>query len=167
LTDPRAVEVEQLVQANAASNATLRNLVEKVQLDAGNRERKIELLETESKQIRKLLALVGLAVVLLLGLAVVNLIGISQARESAATSAAAARDAQSTNNLLYGCFEPNSQCAQQNKKTQTQILDEIKVYTLSAIYCSRENPSAQDATNNAFLSCLKRIYPNGPTLKGR
>lgn len=162
-----ACEVERLVQANAASNATLTKLVDKVRIDAEHRERKIELLEADSRRNRRILLLVGVAVALLLTLAIVNAFSIQAARRNAAQTAAAAKTAQDTYQLLYGCFDPNSECAKLNNDSQKRLLDEIKLYELTAFYCEREHPEAVDPDSTRFFACLNRLYPDGPQLKER
>lgn len=162
-----AREVERLVAANAASNATMTRLVDRVREESARRERKIELLEKESRQMRKLLIMVGFAIALLLAIAAFNASNIHQARKNAANTAAAARDAASTNKLLLGCFDVNSECSKLNAQKQKEILDEIKLYELTALYCVRTQPREEDPEGKKFLDCVKRLYPTGPELKGR
>lgn len=162
-----ARQVEQLVAANAASNATMSRLVEKVRVDAEKREHKIELLENESRQIRRLLIMVGVAIALLLIVGAFNAYNTAQARRNAEQTASAARDAASTNKLLLGCFDVNSECAKLNAQKQKEFLDEIKLYELTALYCLRLNTAQEDPEGKQFLACLKRLYPGGPELKGR
>ena len=162
-----AREVERLVAANAASNATMTRLVDKVRIDAEKRERKIELLERESKQMKRLLAMVGAAIAILLIVEFFNAYNVSQARKHGQYIANAARDAAATNTLLLGCFQPDSECSKRNAEQQKKILDEIKLYELTALYCLRINTAQEDPNGSEFLACVKRLYPTGPTLKGR
>lgn len=152
-----AALVEELAEANARSNQTLVDLMAKVQQDAYMREKKVDLLDEGLHQTRKLLAMVGIALVLLLGLAAANFISINQTRKSAAITA-------DTNKLLYGCFDSRSECSRVNQAQQTRLLDEIKKYELTALYCARINPQIADPHGEAFITCLKELYPSGPTL---
>lgn len=162
-----AREVERLIAANAESNSTMRSLVEKVRQDASMREKKIELLENESRQIRRLLVMVGVAIALLLVVGSFNAYNTAQTRRQAAQSAQVAKDVASTNTLLLGCFDVRSECSKLNAEKQKQILDEIKLYELTALYCLRTNNAQQDPEGKEFLACLKRLYPTGPILKDR
>lgn len=162
-----ARQVEELVAANAASNATMSRLVDNVRKDAQKREQKIELLENESRQIRRLLVMVGVAIVLLLVVGAFNAYNTAQAKRNAEQTAQAAKDAASTNQLLLGCFDVNSQCSKLNAQKQKELLDEIKLYELTALYCVRLNPAVEDPKGDEFLACVKRLYPTGPHLKGR
>lgn len=162
-----ARQVEELVAANAASNATMTKLVDKVRDDAMKREQKIELLENESRQIRRLLIMVGVAIALLLVVGGFNAYNTAQAKRNAEQTAQAAKDAASTNQLLLGCFDVKSQCSKLNAEKQKQILDEIKLYELTALYCLRVHSAVEDPKGGEFLACVKRLYPTGPHLKGR
>lgn len=162
-----AREVERLAVATAASNVTMTRLVEKVSQDAEKRERKVELLEAEARQLRQLLLMVGIAIALLLIVGAFNAYNTAQTRKQADQSAQIAKDSASTNRLLLGCFDVNSQCSKLNAEKQKQILDEIKLYELTALYCVRTNPAQADPKGEDFLACVKRLYPAGPTLKGR
>jgi len=162
-----AEHVEALAAANAASNKTLINLVEKVAEDAYMRERKVELLDRGMRQTRKLLFMLGIGLLLLVTIATINAVNIASTRKNAAVTAQAARDAKATNDLLFGCFEPNSQCAKLNVQKQAELLNEIKKYELVALYCIRTNPGAEDPEGVAFLACVNRLYPGGPQLDKR
>lgn len=162
-----AREVEKLVAANAASNATMQRLVDKVRVDAEKRERKIELLERESQQIRRLLIMVGVVMAIVMLIAFFNLYNTTSTRKQAQQSAQTAKTVAATNSLLLGCFDVNSQCSKANAEQQKKILDEIKLYELTALYCLRINTAQSDPEGKDFLACVKRLYPTGPTLKGR
>jgi nitrogen fixation-related uncharacterized protein len=162
-----AREVDNLIAANAASNATLTRLVDKVREDAANRERKIELLEAESKQMRRILIGVSITAAALVVLALFNAITISQARHNAQQTANAARDAASTNKLLLGCFTPESECSRLNAEQQKAFLNEIKKYELVGFYCLRTNTVTEDPNGTKLTACINRLYPGGPQLPNR
>jgi hypothetical protein len=157
--EPTPSDIERLVAANAASNATMQRLVENVRMDADNRERKIELLERESRQIRRLLLLVGIAIALLFALALVNALSIQEARRNAARTAGIADSVASTNTLLLSCFDVASECAKLNAKAQKAQNDDLKAYQLTVAYCQ-----AAGGDEDALLACVKKRYPTGPEL---
>lgn len=165
--DPRiaaAEQVEKLAEANARSNKTMLTLVQKVSEDAFMRERKVELLEQGLRQTHKILVLVVVALAVTITMAFINFYNIQTARRNAEVTAEAARDAKGTYALLYGCFEPSSQCSKLNTAKQKQILDEIKKYELVAFYCIRTNPGTVDPDGKDFIACVNRLYPGGPQL---
>lgn len=156
--------VERLVSANAESNATMRSLVERVREDAHMRERKIDLLEDGLHQTRRLLLLVGVVLVLILGIGIINAVNIGQGRRNAEATARVARDAQATYALLLGCLDATSPCGRANAETTKQALDKIKQYELIIIYCARSNPRDKDEDGTAFIACINRLFPGGPSL---
>jgi len=165
--DPRAAaaaQVEALAQANAQSNKTLRSLVEKVRDDAYMREKKVDLLEVGLKQTTRVMWLVAVVLALIFSMAIVNFNNVSAARRNAEVTANVARNAQATNELLYGCLRPDTECSRSNQDAQRKILDEIKKYELTALYCLRINPGAEDPRGDEFIACINRLYPGGPQL---
>lgn len=164
--DP-ADAVERLVRANVASNDTMRTLVEKVRQDAHARERKIDLLEEGLRKTRHLFWLVAIAVALMIGIGIINATMIQQARRNAAITAAVARDSQATYALLLDCLNTQGECGKRNATQTKALLDEIKRYELTVIYCARTNPQPLDADGSKFVACIDRLYPGGPALNGR
>lgn len=156
--------VERLVSANAESNATMRNLVERVREDAHMRERKIDLLEDGLHQTRRLLLMVGVVLVIVLGIGIINAINITQGRRNAEATAQVARDAQATYALLLGCLDTTSPCGRSNSEKTKEALDRIKQYELIVIYCARSNPRDKDEDGSAFIACVARMFPGGPSL---
>lgn len=168
--DPReeaADQVEALARANAASNATLLRLVDRVREDAHMRERKVELLEEGQTQTRKLLVLVSAVLAALVIIGIINAVNIHDTRQNAATVAATANDAQRTYTLLLGCLDVNEPCGKNGAERTKESLEEIKLYELTVLYCVRINPLVQDPGGDKFLECVNRLYPGGPQLKDR
>lgn len=159
-----AAQVEALAQATARSNKTMLDLVERVRHDAEAHERKVDLLAAGLRQTTRVLWLLAVVLVAVLAMAFINFATIAEAKRNGAVTAQAARDAQSTYKLLYGCFEPNSQCSKVNAAKQKTALDEIKKYELTALYCLRTNPGADDPRGDKFIACLNTLYPGGPQL---
>lgn len=162
-----ATRVEQLVAANQASNDTMRKLVENVREDAYLREKKIDLLEQGLKQTHKVLLLCVVSVILMMIIGVINAANISSARHNAAVTAQTATDAARTYAILADCLNQAGACGRNNAKNTVRVLDEIKKYELTVIYCARTNPLAEDPEGGKFIACVKRLYPTGPELNGR
>lgn len=157
-------QVENLVNANAASNETMVRLVARVQDDAHLREKKVDLLEEGQTQMRRLLYMVAAVLVLMVGVGVINAVNIYDARKNAAVTAQTARDASSTYALLYDCLNQQGECGRKNAIAQKKLLDEVKLYELTVIFCVRTNPLVEDATGDKYLACVDRLYPGGPQL---
>lgn len=162
-----AEHVEKLAAANDASNKTLLNLVQRVAEDARIREKKVQMLDAGMKQTRMLLIMLGIGLILLVGLGIANFANIAEARRNAEVVAHAAKDAKGTYDLLYGCFQPDSDCAKRSAQQQKVSLDEIKKYELTGFYCARTNPAVADPNGDAFIECMNRLYPGGPQLNDR
>jgi len=162
-----AQQVEDLIAANAASNNTMLNLVEKVQQDAELRGKKVELLQEEARQTRKQILIASVGVVLMLIIGVANAINLNEARHNAAVVAATAKDANGTYTLLLDCLNPAGVCGKQAAEQNVHTLDEIKKYELIVLYCVRINPAVADPKGEAFIACVNRLYPGGPQLQDR
>lgn len=160
-------QVESLVAANAASNATMLRLVEGVREDAHLREKKVDLLERGLQQTHRLLLMVGVTIILMIGLGVANALNINAARHNAAVTAATAKDANGTYALLLDCLNSRGECGKLNAENGKKTLDEVKLYELTVLYCVRINPAADDPKGDLFIDCVSRLYPGGPVLKNR
>ena len=113
-----------------------------------------------------MIGVVVLAVVLVMG--VINAVNMANARRNAAITANIAKDAQGTYALLLDCLDSQSgACGKRNAVKQKAILDEIKKYELTVIYCARTNPVTEDRSGDKFIACVDRLYPTGPELNGR
>lgn len=134
--------MEDLVNANSESNRTMLALVEQVRRETEARDRKIDVMERSQRQMRVLVYLVGVATVILLAVAVVNAFNIAQARDQQRQVRAIASQ-------------------------QPEIVERVKEYNLVGFYCIRTNPASEDPQGEAFLKCMQRLYPNGPTLLER
>lgn len=162
-----ALVVEELVAANNQSNNTMINLVETVRQETAARDRKVDALERSSHQMRILMVIGIIALVGLLVLATFNAINITQTRAAAHKQASIALNVQHTNDLLLDCLNSTGQCGQVNQANQAKILDEVKKYELTVIYCARTNPQPIDANGDKFIACVAKLYPGGPQLNGR
>lgn len=160
-------QVEELIAANVASNATMVHLVEEVQRDADLRGRKVELLQEEARQTRKQIFIASIGIVLMLVIGVANAINLNDARHNAAVTAATARDANGTYTLLLDCLNPDGVCGKRSAAQSARTLDEIKKYELIVLYCVRINPALADPKGEAFIDCVNRLYPGGPQLPNR
>lgn len=163
----QALALEELVRANAESNDTMISLVEQVRHDAEARAKKVDLLERGMRQTSRLLKMLGAVLVCLLVVAGINAFNIQQTSRQADVTARIARDTQATNAQLYDCTNSQGACGKRNIENTKRILDEVKLYELTGFYCIRTNPQQVDKTGEQFLACMKRLYPTGPTLKGR
>lgn len=152
--------IEDLVEANQASNATMLALVDHVRKETEARDRKIEVLEKNHKQTRVLVLLMGFTAIVLLGLAVVNAVNISAAREQQ-------DQVKDLNGIMLDCVNSTGACGQANAVQQARILDSVKQYELTGFYCARTNPANVDPKGEDFLACMARLYPGGPTLSNR
>lgn len=159
--------VEHLVAANEESNATMRRLVERVREDADMREKKIDLLELGLVRTKRLIIMVGAVLIIMVSIGVTNAINLNDARRNAAATAAAARDAKATYAILYDCLNQQGECGRQNAAESKRLLDEVKLYELTVLYCVRINPQIADPQGDDFLDCVKRLYPTGPELPKR
>lgn len=162
-----ALALEELIRANAESSETMAALVESVHEETAARDRKLEQLAENNRQMHRLAWLLAAAMAVLMVMAVVNAVNISTARRSASQTADIARDARSTNQLLLDCLNATGSCGKQNAQAQKKILDEIKKYELTVIYCARTNPQQLDDSGSKFIACVDRLYPGGPDLNGR
>lgn len=162
-----AEQVEHLAQMNARSNETMMNLVEKVRQDAYMREKKVDLLDEGLRQTRRLIAMVGLVLVVMVGIGVINAVNIGQARRNAAVTAKTASDAGHTYALLLDCLNGSGECGKLNAENQKKLLDEVKLYELTVLYCVRINPQVDDPDGDDFIACVERLYPGGPKLQNR
>lgn len=152
--------MEDLAAANVRSNQTMLSLVEEVRADAKLRDRKIAVLEKTNRQTRLLTYLLCGATLVMLILAVFNAVNIAATKDEQ-------RSIEQINRTLLDCVNSSGECGQINRRTQEQILDQVKAYNLVGFYCIRTNPATADPKGEKFLSCMQRLYPGGPTLGER
>lgn len=152
--------IDELIAANEASNQSMLALVDSVRAETVARDRKIEVLEKNHRQLNWVIAAVCVAVVLMLGLGTVNAINLSQAR-------AQTEQVQQINGTLLDCVNSTGACGKANAVLQQRFLDSVKQYELTGFYCIRNNPGSDDPKGENFLKCMERLYPGGPTLNGR
>ncbi len=112
-----------------------------------------ENLRTEKiRWIQRLLYVLVPAVVLLVLMAISNFVLLSRIN-------AAAEDARSTNQLLLGCFLPDSKCSQENKKSTAAVMDQIRQTQFAIALCQRQNPTDRDPTGSGLVACGQQYYP--------
>lgn len=159
-----ALVIEELISANEASNRTMLELVDTVRKETVARDRKVDALEKGHRQMRWLIALTTALVVFLITLGIVNAINLAEARKSQKSTADIAKGVQDNNRTLLDCVNSTGACGQINQANQAKILDTVKLYELTVIYCARTNPATVDPKGDKFLICVKKLYPDGPDL---
>lgn len=145
-----ASAVEQLVAANEDSNRTMMALVDSVRQETAARDRKVESLDKNLRQMQWVTVLVGVAILILLTIGVVNAFNLAATRR--------------TNHTLLDCVNSTGICGQINAANQAKILDTVKLYELTVIYCARTNPANIDPKGDKFVECVTKLYPGGPAL---
>lgn len=112
-----------------------------------------EALRTEKiKWIQRLLYVMVPAVVLLVLMAVSNFVLLSRINS-------AARAANSTNDLLLGCLQPSTPCAEENRKSTAAVLDQIRQTQFAIALCQRLNPIDKDPDGSGVVRCVQQYYP--------
>jgi hypothetical protein len=156
--------VEDLIAANAASNATMINLVERVQKETEARGRKVDALEKSNRQTRWVIALVCFGTLILIVLGIINATNLQRTRQSQEQLAQVAVSVDQANKTLLDCVNSTGQCGQVNSTNQAKILDTVKLYELTVIYCARTNPATTDPKGDRFVQCVYTLYPSSPKL---
>jgi hypothetical protein len=162
-----ALAVEHLVAANEESNRTMRALVEGVKHETEARDRKVEALDKNYRQLRWVIVLVGFSTMVLMVIGVINAINLNSARKSNQQAKNIAAGVAATNQTLLDCVNSTGTCGQVNAANQAKILDTVKLYELTVLYCARTNPRDVDATGDKFLKCVNDLYPGAPQLDRR
>ncbi|MET0698591.1 MAG: hypothetical protein ABWY93_02905 [Mycobacterium sp.] len=164
--DPQTA-IQELIRANTASNNTMRQLIASVQAETRVRDRKVELLIATQRHVRNLMRTVIVVMALVLLVAGLNAYNINAGKRNAAQTAAILERVNVNNGLLLDCLNRTGRCGQVNAEQERQVLNEVKRYELTVIYCARSNLQATDVANRLFLACINRLYPGGPALAGR
>lgn len=152
--------IDDLIAANESSNRSMLALVESVRQETAARDRKIDVLEKNHRQMNYVMAAVCAAIAVMLALGTVNAINLASGR-------AQQEQIRQLNGVMLDCVNSTGACGQANAVQQARILDSVKQYELTGFYCLRNNPGTADPKGEAFLACMKRLYPGGPTLQGR
>ena len=152
--------LEDLVAANLSSNETMLALVDTVRAETAARDRKIDILAKNHRQMNWLLGAVSGAVCLMLGLGTINAINLAAAKDQQ-------DQIREINSTLLDCVNSTGNCGQINAQNQARILDQVKQYELTGFYCIRNNQATVDPKGEAFLKCMEKLYPGGPMLQGR
>lgn len=150
--------------ANHESNQTMLTLIDRVREETAARDRKVDSLDKNLRQMRWVTGLVASAIVILLTIGVINAINLSSARKSAKQTKDIAAATSATNRTLLDCVNSRGACGQVNAANQGKILDTVKLYELTVIYCARTNPSNVDPKGDKFVQCVAKLYPGGPVL---
>jgi hypothetical protein len=145
-----ASAVEHLVAANEESSRTMLALVEGVRQETAARDRKVEALDKNLHQMRTVTWLAAAALIILLVLAVFNAFNLDASRK--------------TNHTLLDCVNSTGRCGQINQGNQAKILDTVKLYELTVLYCARTNPRDVDPNGDKFIACVNQLYPGAPQL---
>jgi cytoskeletal protein RodZ len=159
-----ALAVEELVAANHESNQTMLSLIDRVREETAARDRKVDSLDKNIRQTRWLLFIGIGAVVILLLVGVINATNLYKSRKTQQQTKAIADQTAQTNRTLLDCLNSTGQCGQINQASQAKILDTVKQYELTVIYCARTNPANVDPKGDKFVACVAKLYPGGPTL---
>ncbi len=139
-------------------------LVETVRRETEARDRKIAAMAHQQRQLRWAIVLVCVGITILLVVAAINATNIAANRKQADQIALVAAKVDRTNSLLLDCLNATGQCGKVNAEQQQRLLSEVKKYELTGFYCIRTNPADRDPRGEAFLKCMERLYPGGPTL---
>lgn len=158
--DRSSEAIEGLAAANMSSNATMLALVHEVRAETEARDKKIDLLERNHRQMQWLVVAVCCATVLMLTLGVVNAVNLASTRSQQ-------DQVKDINHTLLDCVNSTGSCGQINASNQQKIVDEVKKYELIGFYCIRNNSAASDPRGENFLKCMNKLYPGGPQLEGR
>jgi hypothetical protein len=162
-----ALAVEDLVAANNESNKTMLSLVHRVREETAARDRKVDALEKAHRQMRWVIMLSVVLIVFLLTLGVINAFNLNSTRKSQRQVQAIAASTDQTNRTLLDCVNSTGVCGQVNAANQAKILDTVKLYELTVLYCARTNPQPVDPSGDKFIACVAKLYPGGPTLNRR
>jgi hypothetical protein len=117
-----------------------------------------EVVRSESLRTRKIKLIVAAlfvlvpAVVLLVIMAATNFVLLSRTNE-------AASDAKSTNQLLYGCFQPGTTCSKQSAKNTGAALEQLRQTQFVIAVCQRLHPVDEDPEGVALVRCVQQYYP--------
>lgn len=152
-----AMEFDSLVEANNESNRTMLALVNTVRAETAARDRKVDALDRNIRQMRLVIVMVAATIVVLLTIGVFNAINLNQTRESQ-------HQVEALNQTVLDCVNGTGDCGRINAQNQDRVLNEVKKYNLIGFYCIRNNPATDDPQGADFLQCMARLYPGGPTL---
>lgn len=118
-----------------------------------------DLRSAKVKAIQRLLYVLIPCVVLLIILAVTNFLLLSRIKE-------AASDARSTNQIIAGCLQPNTECGKQNAARTESALNRIRETQFVIAVCQRKNPlpvtptpADVEAQTNRLVTCVQGFYP--------
>jgi hypothetical protein len=146
MSDP---SLDRATKAIGELSSSVRALHSEVVQSETLRARKIKLITAA------LLVLVP-AVVLMLVMAVTNFVLLNKTNE-------AADDSRSTNQLLYGCLKPGTQCSNENAKrtaeVMAQLTGELRQTQFVIAVCQRQNPIDKDPQGAAVVACVQQYYP--------
>jgi hypothetical protein len=117
-----------------------------------------EVVQSESLRSRKIklitaaLIVMVPAVVLLVFMAISNFVLVSKTND-------AADEARKTNELLYGCFQPNTTCSNENLKNTAAVMNQLRQTQFVIAVCQRLHPITEDPDGAAMVACVQQYYP--------
>lgn len=149
MTDPSIDRATGAIGNLAASVNTMTNEV--IALEA--------LRASKIKWIQTLLYVLIPGVILLIVLAISNFALLNRVRASAVDAKNSAAAAQSTNDLLLGCFRAGTQCAEAQKKATALRSTEARQATYVMLICLRLNPQDEDPNAVSVQRCVQQYYP--------
>ena len=118
-----------------------------------------EVVQSETLRSRKIklitAALIVLvpATVLMLVMAITNFVLLNRTNE-------AADDSRSTNQLLYGCFQPGTTCSIENLKRTGEVMNQLRQTQFVIAVCQRLHPISEDPEGAALVACVQQYYPS-------
>lgn len=114
---------------------------------------------TKVHWIQRQIIVVGIGLALILGATIISGIVLAKASH-------AADDARATNNLLFGCFTPGSQCAKASIKAADARAEQSRQTEFVLFWCSRSNPLPTNPTPaevqaglQRLTACVQSYYP--------
>lgn len=147
-TDP----LERAAEAVSSLSLSVLRLTSEVKAAETLREEKIRWLQ-------RAVSVAGIAIGVLIILAITNFTMLNQTRSAAATSA-------STNTLLLGCFQPHSQCSDENAKKTASVFNQIRQTQFVIAICQRSTPLPSNPTpadvdraTEKLVACVQAYYP--------
>lgn len=117
-----------------------------------------EVVQAESLRAQKIrlitqaMVAVVVASMLLVVMAVTNFVLLNRASH-------AAEDSRSTNQLLYGCFQPGTKCSTENARRTGEVMDQLRQTQFVIAVCQRQHPPTEDPEGVAMVACVQRYYP--------
>lgn len=140
------VSLDRAVAALGEMSASVRGLTKEVIESESLRLRKIRV-------IQQVLYVMVPAMIILVLMAVTNFILLSRAAQTG-------EQVKATNDLVAGCFQPNTTCSNAAKFEAQERAKLIQQSQFVSLYCARQNPVDEDPQGTALYACFRSYYPN-------